>query len=166
MESVDDSIRRVFKVWAYFRYLNPLTPKHLNTSFLNARPADSQLVLRCKINVITNVSASIHVLPASSEERRAQSDKPSTNRTVHSSLLASALRIRAIRGDRYEYMNYSVYKVQGEYTSSDLTLAGDWAFGRLTLNLIFRGFSRFLLHINVEKHIFQWLNKDVTGHGD
>ncbi len=32
--------------------------------------------------------------------------------------------------------------------------------------LIFRGFSRFLLHTNVEIHIFQWLNKDGTGHGD
>lgn len=30
---------------------------------------------------------------------------------------------------------YSAYKIQGEYTSSDLTLAGDWAFERLTFNL-------------------------------
>ncbi len=30
---------------------------------------------------------------------------------------------------------YSAYEVQGEYTSSDLTLAGDWAFERLDLTL-------------------------------
>jgi len=30
---------------------------------------------------------------------------------------------------------YSMVNIQGEYTSSDLTLAGDWAFERLTFNL-------------------------------
>ena len=30
---------------------------------------------------------------------------------------------------------YSMFNIQGEYTSSDLTLAGDWAFERLTFNM-------------------------------
>jgi ketosteroid isomerase-like protein len=30
---------------------------------------------------------------------------------------------------------FKVYKISGEYTSADLTLAGDWAFDRLTMKL-------------------------------